>query len=277
MVTGDYFYINDCEVLGKFYVHYGRINDHPNKACLRTCLKLDVELNKKLKFIPGYLTYERHFIACPLSAVYVQINSLDSVENDSTKLLANLMVFSNDYKSYVNLNVTIFTHREGDFMSINNYINAINSYVAGGNAIQHLNDQIFAQRINFKMLDEYKLIDLINNLEISFFSNDFRRVGKDNSFWDETQIGNLPKSKYLTSCILESLKHAAIFENLNINSDFFIIGCSNYSKAWSPASGREKLPDDEFAALKIKDFIKLHFFKVYDPTKEFNERLIITS
>lgn len=278
MENRDYLLINDIQALGKFLIHYGSIYDHPNKECMRAVLKVNKKSSNHFYFTPGYKSYNQEYFQCPLSIIYTQLNWIETIEEgDSTSLKTEIVVFSKNYKQSRTICLNQMIAQRGSRpplnpMDLNNAINLINFYIEAGHNIDLLNNEYLEKTINIKTLSPIDLLGMINMLEFEFYSNDLIRVGKDNLFWDELIIKNLPKSKYLSEIFATILSSSRIVDTAELR-DRKILATYNRHYSYSPSSGKEPIGLDVGKVEEIKDHLKLKILDVFDSKIELNERL----
>lgn len=271
--------VNGIDKIGGFYLHYGGAYDHPRNSCLRPVFSIEKKEINHSQLIAGFLSINNEFFKCPFSIFYVQINSIESYQKDDKELInSSLIVFSKDFSH----NRTIVVQLESDSigsgvvnpMNLNEIINSINLYIERENDLDVLNEDIFIGNFNLKTLNQNQIADYINQLKFNFFVNCRARVGKDNVFWDEVEIGNVPKNKYIISLFEEILNKANIFDSISINDSIFL---AKYNKdyAYSRSHYREKTSDNPEKINEIKDTLKLKIYSLIDLEKEKNERMKI--
>src|SRR5690554_3654798 len=100
-----------------------------------------------------------------------------------------------------------------------------------------------------------EILSEINKLNFSFFSNDRSRVGKDNDYWKEVEITNVPKDLNLVSAFAEILLKFKILDRYAIKESK-IVGSYDSYDAYASSSGRNPLPYDDKKAEEIKDYLK---------------------
>lgn len=278
MEKKEYLLINNVDVLGEFQIHYGSIYDNPNKECLRAILKINKRSNNHFYFNPGYKSYDDKYFQCPISAIYTQLNFIEIINDENTsKLKAELVVFCKNFKKtrILSINSTLSNLGNGTVfnpMRLNGVINIINSYIYAGYEIDLLNIEYIEKKLEVPRLYPSDLLSIINELKFEFFSNDRIRVGKDNHFWEEVEISNLP-SDYLSNLFVSILSNSNILDTCRLN-DSGIIGTYHHHNAWCGSDGRIPIGFDKSKVEEIKDYLKMNILEVYDPTTDINERLI---
>ena len=278
MDNRDYLLINNIQILGEFRIHYGSIYDNPNKECLRAVLKVNKKSNNHFYFAPGYKSYDDKYFQCPLSVIYTQLNFIEIINTENTSTFqAEVIVFSKNFKQkrILNLNFTLSNRGSRPVLNpmlLNGAINLINGYVDAGYEIDLLNVEYIERNLNVPRLYPSDLSSIINALKFEFFSNDQIRVGKDNWFWEEVEISNLP-SDYLRKLFVSILSMSNILDTCRLK-DSTIIGTYKHQNAWCGSDGRRPIGLDESKIEEIKDYLKMNILEVYDPVTDINERLV---
>jgi hypothetical protein len=272
-----YILVNDPQLLGEFYLHYGSISDNPNNTCLRAVFKIDLLSKDQYNYVPGYKTYSQDFYPCPISALYTQINRLESrIDNEEKIVRANIVVFSKDYKNQKIIEITsksqIYGSGTVSIMSLNPIINTLNNYISEDNNLELLDETIFNKKLNLSALDSNELLTTINNLDFKFYSNSLNRVGKDNYFWTEIEIINLPESKYLRLLFEQILSNG--FDNVSYQDKerHIFLECGKET-SYSPSHRRQETELNDIVVQRIKDFLKVNLYNYYNSNSEINERL----
>lgn len=273
---GQTYIVNGIHELGKFMLHYGSTRDNPSKECLTACFKCKKDLSG-VSLISGFKDYNQHFYPCPVSSFFVQLNSLRFItDNSSESVVADVIIFSKDYLKYKPLEIRYPTKSQNDIMGINFYINLLNHYIEYDNNVDDINEQLFLERLNIYPIHQSSLAEIINKLTIKFYENSFSRVGKDNQFWNEAIITDLPENTYLTYIIKETLNNTELYKyekaNIRLENDTLILQY-NHTNGYSPHHGRQPLPDDYIEADRIKDLIKMNIYNFFDTRQEINQRL----
>lgn len=140
------------------------------------------------------------------------------------------------------------TYIDGIAKDLSNIINTLNRFINYSNNLEAINwnklHQISQKLYPYCSLEKilYKNInDIINNLNIESYSDSSSRVGRDNHFWNETFISNLPKEEYEKKLLYESLKtHFPELNSITHNdNNIFII--SDSESFYGPSHQRMKV------------------------------------
>lgn len=196
--------IDNYDKLGSFYANYGEVK--PIQGILKPCFQISSE--KKMEHLkPGYLT-SNGFIECPLAIFYIELFSVKVIRIDypigMVKVELEFSIYNKSYKNFIRVKITDESHGN-NFMIMNTAINTLNRFVDSNNDIGTLNlnsREIFHPH-NIK---KDHLINLVNELKMEFYENSLNRIGRDDSFWDECEIRNLPKQRYLKTIFINCLK-----------------------------------------------------------------------
>jgi len=116
-------------------------------------------------------------------------------------------------------------------------INITNEYIFSGRELNKLN----IEQINLTNpipKNRLQLIRIVEDLVFDFYEDSMSRVGKDNSFWIEAEVRNLPEDRYLNNLIVENLEK----QNKKIKrTDYGLLFTVEQYSEYSPANGRKKL------------------------------------
>jgi hypothetical protein len=253
-----YIFIDNCFELGKFYAHHGTRTPF---AIMQPVFRIvTIENLKEYELEAGYLDRKENFYKCPLEIHYLKINKYlikrEFVDAKSlNKIIISLYfeIFDLDYINSIESEIMLweYEYQHFDFMRFNPIINYLNLYIKSGRKIKDL---------NFSILDKFypqsnsleKIIGLINDLEMKIFEDSQSRVGKDNRFWEDLEIRNLPENLYFKQLIIKCFEKQG--KRCKV-TDFglSIELCSDY--AWSPSYRRRELENYETA--DIKDRLKV--------------------
>ena len=277
MPSKKYVLVNKTQILGEFLLHHGNINDHPNNSCLRAAFEIVDHENDSSSYLPGYQTFSGKFYPCPIASLYIQINILESlIENEEKVIKASLVIFSKDFKNQKLINIFLKSPIYGlgtvSIMSVNKIVNALNFYVEDGNSIEFLNENVLNDTNGLDGLDSHMILGYINNLEFKFYENCLVRVGKDNYFWSEIEIFNLPTNLYIIELFVRILSHCSeqVFYNESKGHIFFKYD-GQYS--YSPSHGRNEIEVNGNVVESVKDTLKINIFEYFESGVEINCRL----
>ncbi len=250
-----YIYIDNCFELGKFYAHYGHRN---HSSIMQPVFKIVSNENlNKYELVAGYLDNNENFYNCPLVVHHLKIKyySITHVSNNgkfSNEISITLFIeiYDLDYLFSKELEINICENKftSIDFMRFNPIINYLNLFINSGRKINELNVNILANFYPESNSIE-NIIGLINNLEMLVFEDSQSRVGKDNRFWEDLEIRNLPENSYFIKLIKKC------FENQGKRCKMMDYGlsvelCSDY--AWSPSYSRNEIKNYDLTYIKDK-------------------------
>jgi len=254
----NYIFIDNIQIIGEFYAHYA---PRKNSAIMQPVFKIaTLEKLKGYELQAGYLDNKENFFICPLNIHFLKIKKYEIIREWVKEKFANkisiilyLDIFELDYMNSIEHEIIIweYEYHHIDFMRFNSIINYLNLYIQSGRKISELDINIldkFHPQLN--SMDE--IIYAVNKLEMRVFEDSQNRTGKDNRFWTDLEIRNLPKNNYLTQLIIESLK------KLNLSCYIRDFGlsielCSDY--IWSPSFHRRELQD--YDTTLIRDQLKV--------------------
>ncbi len=272
-----YLHVNGIDQIGKYNLHLGRSYDNPNKSCLIPVFAIKQDGQKDFFLQPGFLSTNEYFYPCPFSISYVQLDFIKYYQKEyDVHIEANLKIFSKDFISQRDISI----HLNSDWldnnvvgpMHINEIVNALNVYIEYDNNLDELNDNFFTNKFDIKELKSHQILRGINNLAFKYYSNDRSRIGKDNKFWNEVEIQNLPENNYLTELYLGIIKKSGIVDSIEYSDSMFFATYAN-EYAYSPSHGRQEIMEDTEKTNQIKDILKYEINQRIDLIKEKNERL----
>jgi len=262
--------IENEKILGEFLLHYGPTIRTKKLSALRPCFNGHMAPLNSFVLVAGYLSIENQFYPCPISCYYIQINDIIKLKSEIEEWLKiNLIVFSKNFEKHKMVEIKVQSHLNDDILSIAKYINQINYYIFLDNDIDGLKKYI--DKTSIQGINSYGLMKSINNLLIECFDNSNSRVGKDNQFWSEAKISNLPTNVYLRQIINKCLELESTFENVSLYGDSIFIRYGSHN-AYSPHHGSVPVDDPE-TKLLIKDTIKSHVLALFDLNSYINENL----
>ncbi|WP_445736805.1 hypothetical protein [Mariniflexile sp.] len=236
--------------------------------------------NSKLNYTPGYLTAEKIFYPCPISVMYVLIKSLSFHSSNTSEF--TIVVYSKNFEEKKVL--TINNNHSYDVLSdIIHIVNILNLYIDHENELKDLDENILQKKNSIDYLTEDNIIALIEKLNFNFFIDGQRRIGKDDTEWNELEIGNLPKSFYIRNLFFKILekKHVGTFtiasEKVTLKSSLIHI---EYDYNHTPYTivgynGRKKIEPDTSVTNHIKDILKFNICQLFDEKIEICERIKI--
>lgn len=265
-----YLLINDADKLGKFQIHHGGERDNLKNSSLRPVFKVDErKAHTEYYFTSGYLDEDGKIYDCPLSIFYVQISKIHSFMDDEQyrNIKSDVIVFSKDFQNRKKLNIHLKSYYLGRGVysetSVNGIVNLLNNYIDRNNELSSLNDQSFEfGNKRSGSLTQKEIVKIIDNLKFDFFSNDESRVGKDTNMWQEIELRNLSKNKFLNSKFKKILSESTIINWLSEESDHILIRY-NGDSGFVKANGRE-VSSDPRKEKEIKDYLKMNINLHYD-------------
>ncbi|MBB6271823.1 hypothetical protein HDF26_002280 [Pedobacter cryoconitis] len=267
MQSSKIFYIEKAEKLGKFNLSYGSARWY---GCLMPCIRSEIITKEDYILTPGYQTKKGDFYPCPISACYVQITSVEKkYENYNSWFLVKIIVFSSTFETSKELIIKTKNNLSNEIPNLNIFVNSLNRYVDSKNSISELREFIEIEHVS--TTNPTRLLYHINNLKIKNFENSQSRVGKDNYFWSESEIRNLPASKYIRNLLVRCLEKSKSFDRISIGLDMIYIEYDRDS-AWAPSHGRKEI-GNEGSNFLIQDAIKINILSEYSASDEIQYQL----
>lgn len=223
----------------------------------------------------GYMI-NQVFVTSHIICENVIINQIEIIEKKLITAELSICIengFNRKYKEGIKLKFNIDFHDNWySFWKISRIINCLNIYIKNGCDIDTLDSILFESPI---LLDSINLISLINNLQFKFDAHTICNVGKDDQYWEEITISNLPMNNYISKLFVSILhKYGSLNASLNSTNDIKI----EYNEESGYCSyGCGELPFDEKMANKIKDLLKLNIKEYFDEHKEIVDRMLYYS
>jgi hypothetical protein len=281
--------INHFKTLGQFYAHFSDKSEptFPLKPVFKIVTNDDEYpiISHCLK--PGYIDREDNFYQCPLMVFFVQINEIVQRERykkdypgrllEEKTINLDINLFSDDHSKMIREKISFSENSHSlSFMSCNGIINRLNEYVNSGRPINKINfghfDIYHPQRYKYsKMKGRERIIDVIDDLEVIFFSNSRNRVGKENHFWKEAEIRNLPDDRYFKNLIKSQiLNQCRKIEE----TEYGLFVQFEIRSQWCGRFPRKKIEDSHDLIQKLKDLLKIDMANCYDSKDRSLENLI---
>lgn len=264
----EYIHIDNYNTFGKFYAHHGprELTDE-----LTAVFKRELIADKKTKLVPGFYNPKTtNFIEAPIEQFYVRLYEI--VQEESMKqgcynvILTVKLDILNKIKQVVYSDTLTF-EKEGSFtfMFFNDFVNYINKYIESGNEISDINFQSI-NPYSFRESKKEEFIYELIKMDFKAFDCSRNNPGKDNSFWTEIELRNLPKNKYVRSLIETCLKKQGRIEQ----TDFGILLSLPSDRAWAPSFSRKSSDDSDDIIKQVYSILLLDFGKLFD-----NDAMII--
>lgn len=247
-----------------------KFNDY---SYIKAVIKNDSKSPKCVEFLPGYLVDDKYFYHCPLQIGYVLLSETKCIEIKQRNityfnLVATLIILEQNQKKQ-EIEISLI---KGNFAFIFSElfkpISIINHFILTHGSLSKMNLTKFYDLIDLNktsFLDK-SFINNINYLLLNFYENSESRVGKDNYFWSEVEVRNLPKEDYLCELIKQELLQS--FEKVEI-TDYGLLLYTNKGGAWSPSHGRKKIENKDWE-ISIKTTL------VYNLKEKANQFIRIT-
>jgi hypothetical protein len=243
----------------------------------------------KQQLTPGYLDDNKVFWVLPLRTKYVQLNSI-TIEKISHEELGE-EVFKTDLILYDKAGnkepfelslINKPNKKKREIPEIIQIINFINEYIEFYGEYSSINFEKFKKTLPYELGHEC-LLGLIKMLRFEFWSDSRNVPGKDNKFWNEAIITNLPNDNYLQPLFIQSLgklkdisKSNELFDKYKVTYD--------YESAWAPSHTRSQFEDPAYqtdALLKLSFDLgkcynaKSHLFNYYNKNLVSDDALFI--
>lgn len=227
----------NIDILGELNYRYKILNpkNSKNHSLLRPIIIPQITKEKSkfkdAEYVTGYLNPNLTFFSSHLYFKYVCLKKLDIKkyskkmkygERITHKIEISFDVYSKDFSENkdIRFEVDLNYNNIPQINLICDTINWLNLYVDNENNICELNHFFPIDKINDYLKDrnygiiynKQIILETISNLEFEYFSNGIYRPRKDDDFWNEIEISNLPKNKYLKELIQKTLKDSGYKE-----------------------------------------------------------------
>lgn len=260
----DYFYINNINDIGNANVYisfnyYHDLNNYNPKKLVNEILfpvfKV-VNSENKLLLQAGYIDRETNFFLCPITIFYLSIYDINY--NASSQIFeTSVKVFD---KNIVQYKIKKIYGKDGDSIqgSLHNLIkilNLLNIYIEKERNV----DEIIFEKIRRRNL-YYKsksdiILEAVNGLSIQFFETGIYVPQKDNSFFIDAEIANLPNNQYLKQLLHNYLLSANTTSIIEIDDSFIIVyQAERYAL---PGFSRRYAEENESLVSNLKDKFKI--------------------
>ncbi|MBT0609203.1 hypothetical protein [Aequorivita echinoideorum] len=267
-----FIYIDNPSELGKFYVHHAERD--LNESILTPVFKPESIEKNQTDLIPGYIDRELNFYSCPIITNYIKIKKYEFIEiyvkeeyrNVRTATLF-LEVYDKTLENYISETITLAEKLQIcsiDFLNFNHIINFLNKYVDSGRDINKIDFKLFSKSYP-KLVDKQIILQNVKSLDLKVFEDSKNRVGKDNRFWTEMEVRNLPENEYLKDLFIKCLSK----QGRKLIADFGVVIELYSDYIWSPTHPRKHL--ENYSTESIKETL------IMDLAIEFNSEEYVLS
>lgn len=218
--------------------------------------------NKKIRI--GYL-FNRDFIPSPVKIFDITINSIAFEEESENKITIELDIFNKSNQIFIEFKRDIVSYSYGtEWDDLAKTLYYLNKFMKIEGFIENLNISALNDKNLFK---HPAILYEINSLKFSFSDHCISRVGKDDMYWKNVYIKNLPFNNYRISLYAKILGASIEVEE----ETFLSFEYDNESGYCSYSEGNEFY--DDFKVNEIKDNLKYNIQKLYDYDKDIYFRL----
>lgn len=260
-----YIQIEGYKKLGEFYANYSNLTK--NIEILKPTFEVNKQSVNYSVFIPGFISNNK-FYKCPLPVFYVEIISITEEKAYTTSRLDKIIkielnIYDKEFNNFINITIT---NKESSisFMLINKLVNNLNKYIVSGNDIK-LIDLNSKELFHNQKRDLFFLRNIVHKMEFDFYENSQNRPGRDDKFWNELEIRNLPTNNYLNKLF------KYVFKNLCSSSEITDYGIllidlkgigvpNNYNSSF----GRRKFENEEYSKNYIIESILMYLAIEYN-------------
>jgi hypothetical protein len=149
---------------------------------------------------PGYLDINGNFYGCPICVCYIQINKIINHNISDKNIEIDINIFSKDFSKYRNEVIRVRSHTD----NIPRIINDINIYIDKNYPLDSLDIKRVFPAPRFSAED--LVISAVSKLELCFYEDSYSIPAKDNIFWEEIEVRNICKGKYVSGLIAQGLE-----------------------------------------------------------------------
>ena len=233
------------------------------------------EFNKKdMNFTTGIINDK--FYQQPITFKYITISEIKTNINNNNIVCSTTFSIKNNKNEILSINHFSWNTRyniEYFIKDITKLINTLNLYIDKYNnnninwcKLYNISTQLYPDNQTEEFLYQ-RINELVNNISVKSYSDSLSRVGKDNYFWNETFISNLPKNFYEKHLLYEALKK--YFPNINKisyqNNENEIFIKSDAEYYYGPSETREEItglfPENLYLILKM-DLARKYKFEI---------------
>jgi hypothetical protein len=260
-----YIQIEGYKVLGEFYANFSNLTK--NKEILKPAFQVDKQSVNYSELIPGFISNNK-FYKCPLPVFYVEIISISEEKSYTPSRLHKIIkielnIYDKEFNNFINFTTT---KKESSisFMLINKLVNNLNKYIVSGNDIKLLNinsEELFHNQKR----DLFFVRNIVHKMDFDFYENSQNRPGRDDRFWNELEIRNLPANNYLNKLFISVFKKLSLFSEITDYGILLInikgIGVSN---DYNSSFGRRKFENGEYSKNYIIESILMYLAIEYN-------------
>lgn len=227
---------------------------------------IEVDNNKEIRI--GYL-FNRDFIPSPVKIFDITINSIafedESKNKITTKITTKLEIYHNSNQRFIEFKRDIVSYSyntEWDDLARTLYY--LNKFMKVEGFIENLNISVLN---DMDLFVHPSILYEINSLKFRFSDHCISRVGKDDMYWKNVYLKNLPFNNYRIALYAKILG-----ARIEVGEEPFLsFEYDNESGYCSYSEGNEFY--DDFKVNEIKDNLKYNIQKLYDYNKDIYFRL----
>lgn len=266
----DYLYIKDIRQIGSVeigqvsFCRYDELDAYPTVEITEAVTPVFKILSEGNTFHlqAGFIDSDNNFFRCPITISYFSIDIINY--NESTDSFETIIkAFNKSSKEFVLKKVY---GRDGDtlphsFENLVKILNLVNIYIDRGRNI----NEVFFENIKRKNLyyrNRNEVIgELVNNLSIQFFETGIYVPQKDNEFYRDVEIGNLPNNGHLLKILENSLLEK--YKNVSRQDQKLLIHLEAERQAL-PSFPRRIIENTQGWEMHLKDNLKMDLAGCFD-------------
>ena len=270
--ANEYIQIDEFDKIGEFYANFGELKstDRILKPSFKVLKKAD-----NYNLLPGFLT-SQGFSECPLPIFYIEIlaisECIEHYPNLKVCIEMEFNLYSKDFSQFIKSKIKTES-RETSFMDLNKPINIINKYIDSGNDLNRLNlssVDLFGGRTR----DKYFIRELVKKIDFSFYENSLNRMGRDDMFWNEAEVRNLPENNYLKDLFVKSLsKLCKRIDKTEYGIKLIDLKGIGVPNEYNSSFGRRKFTNEVYSKSYLVESLLMELVIEYNEEKYLFDRL----
>ncbi len=236
---------------------------------------------------PGLLDRHGNFYPCSMVLDFVEVKSIEQEErtffsrNSEIKATATIILHAKDLTESREMRFTI--KRSGGYLWLGGVVNFFNKYIEKGFDLNAIDTErignilIAGGYLSLTSLKEFKGISrgvistLVESLVIQYFANSMTRVGKDNWFWTEVEMSDLPSDQYLFDLLLNAVELVYGHVSHNAEKGMLMFRSGRTESVYTASHERCLTEDASSLGLRIRIAMAMH--KRYSAKKHYQSYL----
>jgi hypothetical protein len=201
--------IENHNCIDRLSFHYGHKYEDTINSPFRYALKISKNEDSTEVQTPGFFTKDNCFHEAPLQFDFFELLNITIYEKskyDDIRLVEvtfrlHDINFQNSRLFHAKINERPYA---GRFFWPADFIKVLNKSVIKGIVLNDINDDLLEKHY-YSATDLETAIDIFTDLKNNVSSKSMNRVGKDTMYWQECEMYNLPKEKYMYDLLIKCL------------------------------------------------------------------------